>query len=443
MAAKIYDYEYRTPPSQSAVPKPADQKTTGKFVPPPPPLFKPRQDLERLPNVIKELNAAEMEVLTKKYAAIFDMYIEGSDKTLTIKAGEFKDKKVGITMDTLKKVVSVADQIRGLPSLQKESAFIKVDREEFIIHWEPEKKESAAAAATPAPTKGLHIVHKIDQPFHKDVRIPTISRVWVVTMGAILPFKSKRSGIQDELAMLNEIHSKGQFKRFQGRPPIPLLRYSNHYAYVMPKEYNSGDLQMWITDPKNDPKKNNPQSIQFRLQLLSQMMEIFKDLCVTLQIRHQDIKPDNIMIDVKTLGKDVDTALHDFEFARPYDPEDIYSYHMTPRDSRQDLLSLRKIHEKKNKTEKDKEDFIHISKQRELFQVALMMYAILFAGAPYNTDNDDLSTGEMWTEDLDQYGYPKEIVELIKSMLHLDHTKRKHWQQAIKEWDTIAASFPK
>jgi serine/threonine protein kinase len=233
------------------------------------------------------------------------------------------------------------------------------------------------------------------------------------------------------------VHQKEMFAGFQDLPLIFIENASEmrESCYVMSKEYFS-DLFDWIV--KNPPNLNSPKENLFRIQLCKQLMQILKRL-VDLGVCHLDQKADNYLVDEPKTGE-FTLKLIDFEIMKKF--EDFQwgiGFPVTSITSHEDARILQEESEKSidqfpNKTE----EVLRLALQRELFATGLLMYALLFGFPPYATKKDGKDTfahGEMYSKDLDKYGYPQPIVDLVKQMILLDPDKRIACKDAIAAWE--------
>jgi hypothetical protein len=124
--------------------------------------------------VARELSKTELEALEKKYAHIFDLYVVGANDKLKIKEGKDKDKDLGLTMATLRRVISVADQFIDSPQLMK-GDHICMDKSLFLLKVDAIPCGSAAGATV----RKLHILKKSYDKIHENSS--NILRMLVVT----------------------------------------------------------------------------------------------------------------------------------------------------------------------------------------------------------------------------------------------------------------------
>lgn len=248
-----------------------------------------------------------------------------------------------------------------------------------------------------------------------------VSKVHSVSQAAILPFKVGRIG--REVEMLQYVHRNGEYVGFQHLPItwVDIIHNSKSIKAMLSPEIYIFNLIHFFSNGS----LTNETRILACIQLFQHLNKVWE-----MGVRHGDIKPENIFVDSEGRFR-----LGDFGTATKFEEKAIFGrgavtkYYYAKGDYAQ-LLST-----------KDLDKIKIISKQRDLFALGMVFYAILTGKLPYESDEDDYPTGKLHEEHLQQRSYPKELIDLIKGMTELDFNKRIPFDKALEQMAFIQKSM--
>lgn len=403
-------------------------------------LLVPQNKSARKYQIVPSIQAKNNELL-KKYAEIFDKYIEGPSNELLLKASK---EKSGMTHKSLLNVVKAADRIfRDYSNKRTNGDLIEVDGISYIVkknNVEQDEKISSAKKYI------LRFNPQKDRILGQGAK-GIVRRILLVSEGRFVVFKQaattnikqqrlsddkielNRDSIEREFKNLQEINSLGPYENFQKTPiGIDVHNSSGVLSGLVFDEIFDTDLfhKVILMDKEwNNNIKLNLEALSLCKQMMRAVAELHRRGFI-----HGDIKPENFGI--YTEGNKQTIILADLDGAIEFDQMQITSctlQYMSPIDLKVIRYAI-KINSKKM--------FADFSRKRDLFSLGLTMFVTLAGHPAYHFNINGIIPSDPNRRQLISRGYKLEVIDFICKMIDPHPNKRPSSEESQKFWGSLS-----